>query len=456
MIHSLQFRLMAAFTLVILITVGAVFFFINQATQDEIRRFAERAEQARVSRMEFELSRYYLRRGGWDGIQPFIEQWGGLYGQRITVTDANGTVVGDSQGTLLGKQYGSDSTGRPLSSPRTTGVVGKLYVSPVSSSGTTGGDVSSFRIVYQAIGRFFLWGSLLAIAMALLLTFLLSRPILAPVRALTLTARRLGQGDFSQRVKSRDKGELGDLSRTFNSMADDLERAEKLRRDLVADTAHELRTPLSNIQGYLEAIRDGVVKADAATIDSLYEEVTLLSRLIDDLQELALADAGELKLVRQAEDITAVTSRAVAGMQAQATAKGVSLVTDLPDGLPPCHIDSHRINQVLHNLLDNALTHTPTGGTITIAAKSQSNGLEISVTDTGEGIPADELPNIFERFYRVDKSRARATGGHGLGLTIARRLVEAHGGRIEAQSELGKGSRFTFTIPGSSSGLTNS
>ncbi len=450
MIHRLQFRLMAAFTLVILVTVGAVFFFINQATQDEIRRFEERVEQTRASRMEFELSMYYLRQGNWEGIQPFVEQWGSLYGQRITVTDANGIVVADSQGSLLGKTVPSDSTGtsllppRGIVPPRGTGAIGTLYISPQATSGA---DLTSFLIVYQAVGRFFLWGGLLAVAIALLWTFVLSRRILAPVRALTLAAKRLGQRDFSHRVNFRDKGELGDLARTFNYMADDLERAEKLRRNLVADTAHELRTPLSNIQGYLEAIRDGVVKPDAATIQSLYEEAILLSRLVDDLQELALAEAGELKLVRQAEDVTQIIKRAVDAVQVQTSTKGISIVADLPGGIPPCDIDSHRISQVLNNLLDNAVAHTPKDGTITVAARQQSKWVEISVTDTGEGIPAEELSNIFERFYRIDKSRSRATGGHGLGLTIAKRLIEAHGGKIEVQSELGKGSRFAFTIP---------
>ncbi|MDD5082387.1 MAG: ATP-binding protein [Dehalococcoidales bacterium] len=442
MTHSLQFRLLAAFTLVILVTIGAVFFFINQATQNEIRQFEQRAEETHASRMQFELSVYYSRQGNWNGIQPYIEQWGNLYGQRITIADANGTVVADSQNLLVGMPCPTNMTGRPLSVPW-EGIVGTLYVAPQSS----GADLTSFLIVYQSMGRFFLWGGALAAVMALVVTFLLSRRILSPVRALTLTSSRLGQGDFSQRVQTQDKGELGELARTFNLMAGDLERAEKLRRNLVADTAHELRTPLSNIQGYLEAIRDGVVQPDTATINSIHEEVILLSRLIDDLQELALAEAGKLNMVRQAENISTIINQAVAAMQPQASAKGVSLLTDLPDGLPLCDIDSHRISQVLRNLMDNAVVHTPEGGTVTVAARHQDKWIEVSVTDTGEGIPAEDLPNIFERFYRVDQSRARATGGHGLGLTIAKRLVEAHGGKIDVQSELGKGSRFTFTLP---------
>jgi signal transduction histidine kinase len=323
-------------------------------------------------------------------------------------------------------------------------LIGTLYLTPKSSSEV---DIASARILYLAIGRFFLWGGLVAVAIAVAITFFLSRRILAPVKALTSVARRLGRGDFSQRVQVKDKGELGELARAFNTMASDLEHTEKLRRDMVADVAHELRTPLSNLRGYLEAIRDKVIKPDAKTIRSLNEEAMLLSRLVDDLQDLALAEAGELKLVCQTEDVSELVNQTVTAMQAQAVAKGLSVSIDLPDRLPPVSIDYHRISQVLRNLLENAVAHTAQGGVITVAAKQQDNWVEVSVTDTGEGIPADDLPNIFERFYRVDKSRTRATGGSGLGLTIAKRLVEAHGGKIKVQSELGKGSCFSFTIP---------
>jgi two-component system sensor histidine kinase BaeS len=217
---------------------------------------------------------------------------------------------------------------------------------------------------------------------------------------------------------------------------------------MVADVAHELRTPLSNIRGYLEAIRDGIKKPDADTIRSLEEEATLLSRLVDDLQELSLAESGELRLNCQTEDIVELIKQAIAMKQTQAAARGVLVSADVPGKLPLVSIDSLRIGQVLRNLLDNALAHTAKGGTITVTARQEGNRrVEVAVTDTGEGIPPEDLPHIFERFYRVDKSRTRATGGSGLGLTIAKRLVEAHGGNIEAQSELGKGSRFSFTVP---------
>jgi signal transduction histidine kinase len=188
-----------------------------------------------------------------------------------------------------------------------------------------------------------------------------------------------------------------------------------------------------------------VIKPDADIIRSLDEEATLLSQLVDDLQELTLAEAGELRLVCHAEDIAELIKQTVTAVQA--TAKGLSISIDLPDKLSPVNVDSRRISQVLRNLLENAVAHTAKGGAITVTAKQQDNQVEVGIADTGEGIPVEELPNIFERFYRVDKARARATGGSGLGLTIAKHLVEAHGGKIEVQSEPGKGSRFSFVVP---------
>jgi len=444
MIHSLRFRLVASFTLVILVTIGTVFFFINQATQEELRQFEERANQLRTSKMITELSRYYLLRGSWIGIQPFVEQWGNLYEQRIILTDFGGTVVADSEGDLLGERHTSSFGGSPLPFGFLGGTIGTLYITPVSSSGV---DFTSLQITFKSIGLFFIWGGLIAGAIALIMTFYLSRRFLAPVKSLTSAAALLGRGDFHQRVQIKDKGELGQLADTFNSMADDLERAEQSKRNMVADIAHELRTPLSNIRGYLEAVRDGVKKPDTDTIHSLEEEASILSRLVDDLQELSLAEAGELTLVRQAEDLVGLVRQVVAAIEGNVSAKGLSLTVEIPEKLPPVNIDSHRIGQVLRNLLENAIAHTGAGGTVTVAARQHEGVVVVSVTDTGEGIPPEDLPNIFERFYRVDKSRARATGGSGLGLTITKRLIEAHGCSIEAYSEMGKGSRFSFTLP---------
>jgi signal transduction histidine kinase len=282
---------------------------------------------------------------------------------------------------------------------------------------------------------------------ALGVTFFMSRRILFPIRAMTAAAHKWGQGDLSQRVNITDKSEIGEMALTFNSMAANLQRDIQLRRDMVADVAHELRSPLTNIRGYLEAVRDDIMKPDEKTIGTVYDETMLLARLIDDLQELSLAEAGELKLYCEIEAVPDLVNQAVSAVQAKAIGKGLSLDTDVPADLPAVYVDFMRIKQVLLNLLENAIAHTPRGGAITVAAAENQDMIEISVTDTGEGIPADELQNIFERFHRVDKSRTRSTGGTGLGLTIARSFVEAHGGTITARSELGKGSHFVFTLP---------
>jgi signal transduction histidine kinase len=461
--HSLNFRLMAAFTLVIIVIIGSAFFFTYRTTRSEINLVGEHLESMQNGRIELELERYYQFQGDWQDVQPFIVQWGNLYGRRIILADENNIVVADSDENLLGSTYAEDESEQPITltiinpsgrfgifAPAGSALSGEketIGILHVQHGELPDINLAALQIAYETIGRFFIRGGLVAIAIALLLTFFLSRRILAPVKALTNASRRFGKGDFSHRVDYKGKGELGELAQSFNSMADDLERTERLRRNMVADVAHELRTPLSNLKGYLEAISDGVVKPDENTIRSLNEEASSLSRLVNDLQDLSLTDAGEIKLIIQPEDITDLIKQTIAAMQAKATARGLALTSDVPATLPAVSIDAHRIKQVLLNLLENAVSHTDKGGKITVTARQQGNQIHISVADTGEGIPAEELPLIFERFYRVDKSRTRKTGGSGLGLTIAKRLVEAHGGKIEVKSEPGQGSIFTFTLP---------
>jgi signal transduction histidine kinase len=445
-IHSLNFRLLAAFGLVIVIIIGAAFFFANRAARAEIGRISEQLELTQVRNMEGLLSAQFFRNRSWEGIQPYVAELGDIYGRRIILTDANNTVVADSAGELIGTTYSADTgtQGRRMAPPWATAFIGTLHVDTTEPSEI---NKAAMQIAFNSIGRFFIWGGLIAVAVALILTFVLSRRILSPVKALTKASRKLGKGDFSQRVNVDDKGEVGELAESFNAMAGDLEHNEQLRRNMVADVAHELRTPLSNLNGYLEAIRDGVIKPDAEIIRSLSEEGATLSSLVNELQELSLADAGELKLAYQPEDISTLIKEAVAAVRTRANAKKIKLSTNLSGNLPQVNIDSQRIKQVLNNLLANAIAHTEREGSITVTAQRKGDEIITSVTDSGEGISVEDLPNIFERFYRVDKSRARSTGGSGLGLTIAKRLVEAHGGRIWAESEPGKGSTFSFALP---------
>jgi signal transduction histidine kinase len=447
-IHRLWFRLSMVFAVIIVVTVGTIYLFVSERIAVEMQSQEQISTQYRTDQILSMLYYHYWRQGlSWQGVQSMVEGAARVSGTNIILVAVNGTVIADSQNKLVGANY-TNSSDSPIElswsfwGPPTT--LGRVYIAPDPAAELY---VAPFRRLSASINRFLLLGGALAIVIALLLTFVLSRRISSPIGVLAKAARRLGQGDLSQRVQFQGKGEVAALAQAFNSMAADLEHAEQLRRNLVADVAHELRTPLSNIQGYLEAIRDRVMRPNAATIRSLNEEAALLSRLVDELQELSLAEAGKLKLVYQAEDIAKLIKQAVTPWQPKVVAKEISLSLDLPDNLPLVNIDWQRVNQVLHNLLENAVAYTHKGGTINVAAMTQGDWVEVCVSDTGEGIPAEDLPHIFERFYRVDKSRARATGGSGLGLTIAKRLVEAHGGKITVQSELGKGSRSSFTLP---------
>jgi signal transduction histidine kinase len=319
--------------------------------------------------------------------------------------------------------------------------VGEIYVNPLAGQEAD----ASFL---DAVNRSLLIATGAAGLLALLLTLAVSRGILGPIESLTAAARRMERGDLASRVAvSSSKNEIGELAHAFNAMAEALSRNELLRRHMVSDVAHELRTPLTNIRGYLEGIRDGVFAADRETIDSIYQEAELLGRVVDDLQELALAEAGQLRLEKRNVRLVEAIEAAISGVRPQYAAHDLKLETDAPAGLPEIEVDAERLGQVLRNLLNNALAHTPRGGKVTITARENGGDIEVTVADSGVGISPEDLPNIFERFYRADKSRARTTGGAGLGLTIARQIIGAHGGDIRAESEDGRGARFIFTIP---------
>ncbi len=440
MIHKLQFKLLIAFILVIFVTVGIASIFVGITLKGRVVQYERLVNQERYNRVEFILMRYFVDRGSWEGIQPIIEYTGSIYNRRVILTDSQGVVVADSENKLVGESFNLKWEGAPI--PRRGQVLaGVVYISPATA------DPTSPISLLQAINFFLIIGGILALFIATIITIFISRRILKPLRALTEVVGRLAQGDFSQRVRISDKGEVGMLADSFNNMADSLQRAEQLRRNMVSDVAHELRSPVTNIRGQLEAIQDNILKPDDSTLSSIHEETMLLSRLIDDLQELSLAEANRLKLDMQYADIKELISVSVEAIQPKALASNISIAELAPAGLPPVNIDRHRIAQVLRNLLSNAVAHTDTGGEIQVTAREVAGFIEICVADNGEGIPAGDLINIFERFYRVDKSRNRSTGGTGLGLTIARRLVEMHGGKIRVESQLAKGSKFYFTLP---------
>lgn len=321
--------------------------------------------------------------------------------------------------------------------------VGLLYTNPELQSGLLVAQGNFLRSVNASM---LLAASLGGVA-ASLVTLFMSRRVFNPIHALIRAARDLESGKPVPRIELKSYGEIAELGRAFDSLAKTLHQNEELRQHMVSDIAHELRTPLTNIRGYLEAVQDGVVEPDAHTIDLIYEEVMLLNRIIQDLQELALAEAGQLHYARQPFDLAEIIEQTTALVEARAASREIEIITDLRYRLPQAYADPARVAQILRNLLNNALNYTPEGGRITIHAAAHLRHIEIHVSDTGTGIAEEHLPYLFERFYRVDPSRSRITGGAGLGLAIVKQLVEAQGGRIRVESELGQGTRFVFSIP---------
>jgi signal transduction histidine kinase len=298
-----------------------------------------------------------------------------------------------------------------------------------------------------ALNRGLVGGAAACAGVAFLLTLLFSRRIFGPVEALTRAARAMARGDREVRVDVRGGDEVGELGSAFNAMSQAVSTSELLRRRLVGDVAHELRTPLTNIRAQLEAIQDGLSAPGRPAIDSLHEEAMLLSRMVDELQDLAVAEAGEMKLERTAVPLRDAAVSAAAAFELRARAAGVAIRVAVPEGLPPVSADRHRLAQVLRNLLSNALAHTPEGGEVALEARTVEGGAEVAVRDSGCGIGADDLSFVFDRFYRADDSRSRETGGTGLGLSIVRQIVLAHGGQIRAESEPGRGAAFLFVLP---------
>lgn len=478
--RSLRFRLLLTLILVVVVAVGALAVFTNWTTTVEFGDYV--AQNARRDQRIMEtLLRDYQSGQGPAALQTLARQLAQASGDRILVVNGYGIVLADSAEQLVGQPlpwtmpapaggavgfmppdadvlFTQSVTG--VSAQAGVPVAGPMFIrlapAPGVAVGSGAADLMIVRIpsvppgaqsFLQEVSRSLLLAALAAGLVAVLLTLVLSRRILGPVEALTAAARRMEKGDLTRRVTVRSQDEIGELAHAFNAMADGLTRLEQGRRRMVTDIAHELRTPLSNLRGYLEAVQDGVAAPTPELIASLHEEALLLSRLVDDLQELSLAEAGQLRLARRPVAVGEIVQKAVYALQPAAADKGVVVACDAPPDLPRTLADPERIGQVLRNLLHNALTHTGPGGQITISAQMRGKEIAVQVRDTGSGIAPADLPHVFDRFWRADRSRARATGGAGLGLAIVKQLVGLHGGRVWAESTPGAGATFTFTLP---------
>lgn len=306
--------------------------------------------------------------------------------------------------------------------------------------------VASTRFLLEFWWQLLVAGAVAA-AIALLVARWLARGMTQPLRDMAKAALRMETGDYGQRVRTSSRDEVGQLAVAFNRMSGELETLERLRRDLVANVSHELRTPISALRAHLENLLDGVERADAETLQVMLAQTERLARLVDQLLELSRLESGDVPIVRERILLGPVVARVLSEIEVVRARRDVELTDDLPEDLPPIYADAERVHQVLFNLLDNAVRFTPSGGRVTLTASPRNGAVDVVVADTGPGIAPEHLPRLFERFYRVDQARSRDEGGTGIGLAIARSVVEAHGGRIWAESEPGKGSTFTFELP---------
>jgi signal transduction histidine kinase len=453
---SLRTKLTLTHTLVAIVGIAIFAVALNAGLTAAFRRLS--AEQALETARNLAplFGQLYERQGSWEGVQRVAVKRPALLSrlgrQRVLIADAAGRIVADSRGgAALGQQL--TAAQRALAVPIEAGgrTVGSVVVMPTISQL---GDIED-RFTGN-INRLFLLTSVIAAAIAALVGLVLAAGLTRPLKALTRAAQRLAQpgaraggGAPALPVASRD--EVGRLTAAFNQMAAELASQEAQRRQLVADIAHELRTPISVLRMDLEGIEDGVVQPSPAVLASLQEEVGLLSRLVDDLRLLSLTDAGQLALTPGPVAPAAAVERVATLSAARARQRGIELRTELAPGLPAAWADEQRLVQILGNLIENALRYTPQGGIVTLGARAGSDGgrrvVIFEVRDTGPGIPPEELERIFDRFYRADRARARETGGSGLGLAIVRGLAEAMGGRVWAESPPGQGARFFVALP---------
>jgi two-component system, OmpR family, sensor histidine kinase BaeS len=446
MMRSLKFKWSLTLVVTSLVGIVLVGLLASQINVSEYQRFRNAEIEATVAES---ASEFYAEFHTWDGIDN--ELFGTAFRrfrddsrrQRtpFIIANADGVIVKPSGSYNEGDfaSLGDLQNGSPIWVNGKQ--IGTLMIT--LRSGFNEAELSYLERTNNTL----LVGAGGAVAVAVLLGVLMSRQFLRPLAELTTAIENVKHGKFDQRVPVRTHDELGELASAFNQMGEELQRANKLRRQMTADIAHELRTPLTVISGYLEGLRDGSLQPTQARFDTLFQEAQLLKRLIEDLRTLSVADAGELKLVCQTIAPQDLLEQVVTSFTPLADSQSVTLNIDSHDHLPLIDIDRDRMVQVLGNLVSNSLRFTPEYGTITLSAFSSDDNILLTIRDTGSGIAPEYLDNIFARFYRASESRQQSDSESGLGLAIAKSIVTAHGGHISAESELGQGTTITIHLP---------
>ncbi len=457
----MRLRFFLAFFFITLITLAGVGIFVRAIAAQEVTSFLNRGGALGIEDIVTALETDYQATGswdhGWDTLQALIQPSGEGRGRgqgpgggvgleirsNLRLSDAQGNLVQNPTNPAQANQVSAEtlSAAIPLVVNRET--VGYLVLPEGVEASNTGME----QVLLERLNRASLNAALLGGGLALILAFIFSSYLIRPLQAVMRAADKMSAGDLSQRVTLRGSGEIAELGNAFNQMAQSLEDAENRRKAMTADIAHELRNPLAIQRANLEALQDGVYDLAPENLGPVLEQNKLLTRLVGDLRTLALTDAGELNLQRQSLDMVNLVSKVLERFQNFASTRQLRIHNDLPENCPSVEADPQRIEQVLVNIIENAIRHTPAGGTIYLAASCSEQAVEISIRDTGPGILKAALPHIFERFYRVDRSRSRDQGGSGLGLAIARNLVESHGGSLTAENHPDGGAVFKIVLP---------
>lgn len=454
--RSIAVKLTLAFLLVGLIGAVLVAILVQQSTQSAFNQFIlDQDQQALVSNLE----QYYQTNGSWQGVSDYLQtqfpqQPGGgrpNNGRRdlrqglghFTLIGPDRTILYSDQADTVGQLYPDSDINKAVTLKVNNQTVGWLALN--SPPGQFLGSTPEGTFL-QRVNQAILLSAIVAAILAFLLGSLLAYTMTRSIHELKEATEAIAQGNLGRQVNIHSKDELGDLAMSFNKMSADLEKATQSRRQMTADVAHDLRTPLSVLAGYTEALTDGKLPGNPEIYGVLHQETQYLRRLVDDLRVLSLADSGELSLNIQLIRPQTLLEQAATRHAVAAAQNGVALRVELAPDLPQVEVDPERMAQVFDNLIGNALRHTPSGGEIILAAGLAEGRVQLRVQDNGSGIASEDLPYIFERFYRGDKSRHQ-NGESGLGLAITRSIVEAHQGSIAVNSLPAQGTTFTIWLP---------
>jgi len=450
---SLKNKLILAFSLVAIISIASMVIYANLDSERQLNNYLKQGGMYGLGNLVERLENYYETEGTWEGVSIAINTGqGGNRGnsQRrnnhvaLITTDLQ-VIKSEIDGFPVGKTLQNRELANSLVLNDTSGnVIGYLVVE--NPSNVTINDISPF---ISRLRKIIVVSGIAAALAAIILAILISNQLLKPVKALTAASGKLSAGDLSTRVMVKGKDELADLGRTFNQMAANLEAAEERKKALTADIAHELRTPLAVQRAQIEAMMDGILPLDQENLKIVVEQENLLTRMVEDLRLLAMADAGELKLEMQEIQVDILVSRVVGQYRGQANKEGTTIDLTMMGGTKGKTItaDPDRLTQILNNLIANGLRYGRKGGQIEVKVKAVDHGMQFSVRDDGQGIPDSALPHLFERFYRHEKARSRESGGTGLGLAISKKLAVIMGGDLTAANDPRGGAIFTLVLP---------